>query len=365
MLTPDNPLNSKAVLNNATPVMQHSGSFESDYLETCRSQRLTPWNILKFGIKLPPLPTGSADITLAQGSIGNSMLSASLIEESKLQQSQSVFEVPMPREAKQGKNKPSGHGVLGNLSKEISGSQQLSDDLSARRGSVMNVNAVGSISKKPQVAPLNAVIEAPKEKEFKDKDVKNIPMKPLTPCDSSGVYASRFKYNPTIQIETLETIEDEEVFRVGVRGYALSNSTLDIFKSIVPTCSNISSLRYKKYLFSFWNCKLDEEKFKTIVQIMGSANITNLAIDQNPVPDHLYSQLINEDSNLQTLSLRSNKITNTGCKLIAAQLKTNRRLISLSLFDNQISKDGAEALAEVTYASDIRVSKQHHCSICL
>lgn len=53
-----------------------------------------------------------------------------------------------------------------------------------------------------------------------------------------------------------------------------------------------------------------------------------------------------DEASLKSLSLRGNKITDAGCRLIASVLKNNRTLIHLNLFDNKIKKGGAESLAD-------------------
>ena len=71
-------------------------------------------------------------------------------------------------------------------------------------------------------------------------------------------------------------------------------------------------------------------------------------IDQNPgISDILFAGFIGEDSNIKTLSVRSNDIGDGGAKAIATALKLNRSLSILNLWDNRIGRDGAEALADV------------------
>jgi Ran GTPase-activating protein (RanGAP) involved in mRNA processing and transport len=79
-----------------------------------------------------------------------------------------------------------------------------------------------------------------------------------------------------------------------------------------------------------------------------SANIRILSIDNNPgISEHLFGYLVSEDSALKHLSLRMNGIQDAGAKVIATGLKTNKNLISLSLWKNCIGKEGAGDLAEV------------------
>ena len=48
------------------------------------------------------------------------------------------------------------------------------------------------------------------------------------------------------------------------------------------------------------------------------------------------------------MSARSNNIGDAGAKAIAAALKLNRTLTVLNLWDNNIHRDGAEAIADVS-----------------
>ena len=80
---------------------------------------------------------------------------------------------------------------------------------------------------------------------------------------------------------------------------------------------------------------------------MLTGSIQQVSIDRNPnISESLFSQLLQEESNIRLLSLRGNHIGDKGAKLIGAALKGNRTLVSLDLFDNKIKKHGAEGLGE-------------------
>ena len=85
-----------------------------------------------------------------------------------------------------------------------------------------------------------------------------------------------------------------------------------------------------------------------LVNLANTSTIRVLSLDRNPgVTDSLYANLIGEDSTLKTLSLRGNKIGDNGAKALTNALKVNRFLCGLVLWDNNITRDGAEAFAEV------------------
>jgi Ran GTPase-activating protein (RanGAP) involved in mRNA processing and transport len=93
---------------------------------------------------------------------------------------------------------------------------------------------------------------------------------------------------------------------------------------------------------------LNDAQANILLQVSNS-NIRELFIDQNPgVSEILFAGFISEDSNVKTLSARSNNIGDAGAKAIAAALKINRSLTILNLWDNRIRRDGAEAIADVS-----------------
>eukprot|EP00842_Homolaphlyctis_polyrhiza_P002548 jgi/Hompol1/3294/HPOL_006477-RA len=64
------------------------------------------------------------------------------------------------------------------------------------------------------------------------------------------------------------------------------------------------------------------------------------------IPEHLYAALLGEESMLKSLCVRGCGVTDNCVKAIANALKTNRTLTNLNLWDNRITREGAEALAE-------------------
>ncbi|KAJ3171946.1 hypothetical protein HK101_011199 [Irineochytrium annulatum] len=149
---------------------------------------------------------------------------------------------------------------------------------------------------------------------------------------------SRYRFKPTI---CTEADEEEEIYKVEVRGWKLQIKVMEVLSALLPVCHSVSCL-------VFWNCGLEEAHFSLILSTVLSSNVRNLAIDQNPlIPDHLFSYLITDDSLIKSLSLRMNRIGDAGAKAIAGSLKSNRVLTSLNLWDNMVGKDGAIDIAEV------------------
>ncbi|KAJ3140902.1 hypothetical protein HK100_008441 [Physocladia obscura] len=147
-------------------------------------------------------------------------------------------------------------------------------------------------------------------------------------------YFSRYKFQPTICVETTavasaavaaaDNEDDDEVQKVEVRGWRINTKILDILSTVITTCTTVTSL----------------------VAVL-SSNIRLIALDENPdIPETLYGYLLSEDSLIKHLSLRMNRITDVGAKMIASTLKINRTMQSLNLFMNCIGKDGAADFAD-------------------
>ncbi|KAJ3044315.1 Leucine-rich repeat-containing protein 71 [Rhizophlyctis rosea] len=163
-------------------------------------------------------------------------------------------------------------------------------------------------------------------------------LKPAEPPLMS--YHSRFQFKPSLIVETAEGEDDEEVYKVEVRGWKLSLSMTEALCAVVPACNSITHL-------TLWNCGLTSQHFTSLLPIILSTPIRFLTLDQNPlIPDTSFALLLTDDSSLQSVSLRSNGITDAGAKALAQALKTNRVLTNLNLWDNSIGKEGAEALAD-------------------
>jgi len=101
-----------------------------------------------------------------------------------------------------------------------------------------------------------------------------------------------------------------------------------------------------------WNCGLTPELIQEFINIITpESQIKNVTLDQNPLiaSDELYSQLISNNSPIKFLSLRSNNITNKGAIALGESLKSNKNLSLLNLWNNKIGKEGAEAIADVSF----------------
>jgi hypothetical protein len=186
---------------------------------------------------------------------------------------------------------------------------------------------------KMEVAPLNVL---------KFTALPQLP--PKTSAPEATKTESRYKFTPTIYIEAVNDNDDDEenmeMLKISLRGYTLQLKALQVILAIAPSALNLTTL-------NFWNCGLTEQHFTLINNTIVSSSVRFLYIDQNPlIPETAFHLLLLEESNLKALSLRGNKISDPGARLIGSALKNNRVLTNLSLFDNNITKEGAGCLSE-------------------
>ncbi|KAI9093064.1 hypothetical protein DFS34DRAFT_567948, partial [Phlyctochytrium arcticum] len=153
-------------------------------------------------------------------------------------------------------------------------------------------------------------------------------------------YASRYRFSPTIILESLESDDEDDFQRLEVRGWKLPVAIMEVLSGVIPACGSITNL-------ILWSCGLDELHFPLLLNTILSTNIRVLTLDENPnIPEHLFAYLLSEESSIRSLSIRSNNIGDVGAKAISEQLRINRMLSHLNLWNNKITKEGAEALAE-------------------
>ncbi|KAJ3231890.1 Leucine-rich repeat-containing protein 71 [Chytriomyces hyalinus] len=315
-----------------------TGNFESDYADLCRHFQLSSEEcpkLRRIGHPLPPLP-----------------MPVELTKHASEQQ----IQTSIPASAVE-------NPVQSNLAR--------SDSQSASQPLVGNTSFTNMVAAASTAAEFTVTIHPASSTETVDD--KSIPLEqsglgsspalPITSTPSipsiSGLtssatlgdaveastnahdkYFSRYKFRPTICIESRDGDEDEEIYKVEVRGWKTSTKVLEILSLSLTSCSTITNL-------VLWNCNLNDSHFPSILSAVLTANIKTLALDQNPaIPGHLYALLLSEDSLVKHLSLRMNRITCAGAKAIASTLKLSRMIVSLNFWCNSIGKDGAAELAE-------------------
>ncbi|KAI8921122.1 hypothetical protein DFJ77DRAFT_448680 [Powellomyces hirtus] len=258
---------------------EYTGNFEADFIEACRRHGCKPLNVLTVHHPLPPLPI---PVTPRPQSVAG---------ECDLPSDPDVEGPSCPR----------------NANRFRSPEDQPSDPLDVPDANASTVDSFEG-QKEQKVAP-------------------------------TMNYASRFRFVPTIVLETAEE-DEEDLQKLEVRGWNITPEIMEIICGLVVACGTLSHL-------VFWNCGLTAAHMSPLISALAQTSIRTLLLDQNPhVPPALFAELITEDTPLRHLSLRSTQLGDTGAKAIAEQLKVNKTLVNLNLWDNQIGKDGAEALAD-------------------
>ncbi|KAJ3011961.1 Leucine-rich repeat-containing protein 71 [Thoreauomyces humboldtii] len=262
----------------AVPI-EYTGNFEADFQEACRKRSFKPFSVLTVHSPLPPLP---------------------------------IPLTPRP--------------------------QSVSGDNPATDENGDHVPLEGEEKPAETVDRNNVVeVEGPAGKET-DEQQSMQDQQTLSPPVMS--YRSRFRFTPTMVLETGEGDEEEELQKLEVRGWQISAEMVQILASLIVSCGTFTHL-------IFWNCGLTSGHITHMVPTLPLTFIRVLSLDQNPlVPGSSFAELMGEDSPVRHLSLRSNNLGDVGAKAIAEQLAVNKTLIGLNLWDNRIGKEGSEALAE-------------------
>ncbi|KAJ3251971.1 Leucine-rich repeat-containing protein 71 [Chytriomyces hyalinus] len=322
-----------------TPTM--TGNFESDYTDLCRHYQLSSaeWpKLRRIGYPLPPLPM---PIELTKHA-SDQQIQASIPA--------SVVEIPVQSNLARSDSQSASQPLIGNTSF----TNMIAAASSAAEFTVM----IHPASSTETVEDKSGLSTVPLEQSLGSSSALPITSIPSIPSVSALIsstapddaveastnapdkYFSRYKFQPTVCIESREGDEDEEIYKVEVRGWKMSTKVLEILSLSLTSCSTITNL-------VLWNCNLNEGHFPSILSAVLTANIKTLALDQNPaIPEHLYALLLSEDSLVKHLSLRMNRITCAGAKAIASTLKLSRIIVSLNFWCNSIGKDGAAELAE-------------------
>lgn len=55
-------------------------------------------------------------------------------------------------------------------------------------------------------------------------------------------YNSRYQFKPSIVAEAAEGDDDEEIYKIEVRGWKVELSMMEVLTSVVPACSTITHL---------------------------------------------------------------------------------------------------------------------------
>ncbi|KAI9139960.1 hypothetical protein BKA69DRAFT_1126105 [Paraphysoderma sedebokerense] len=161
-------------------------------------------------------------------------------------------------------------------------------------------------------------------------------------------YSSNYKFKPTILIDATDDVDEEN--RVGVRRWKIELPVMKAVCDILPTSTTVTEL-------SFTCNGLTDGHVNLLVSVLPSTGIRSLQIDQNPIrTETIFAGLLYPESQLESLSLKSNKITNVGAAALAAALKSNKSLSVLNLWCNEINNEGASFLGEMLKSNQKLIS---------
>jgi hypothetical protein len=196
---------------NETPVetVETNGNFEQEYTETCKKMSIKPLHLLKFGTIPPPLPVKAVD--LIAPAAGTSKSSAHSLPQSRAQsggrkKSTMIDDIPLLSEVPKSLGQPTRKVV--NERREIS-IQEFLKKGQIDFGSVCNILSGSSWPKN----------ETP--------------------------YQSRYKYTPTISMETAEVEEGEEefIYKIQMRGFKLDLGTFEVLNTIITNLPNLVHIK--------------------------------------------------------------------------------------------------------------------------
>ncbi|XP_022538733.2 leucine-rich repeat-containing protein 71 isoform X1 [Astyanax mexicanus] len=177
---------------------------------------------------------------------------------------------------------------------------------------------------------------------------------------------------PCLQVE-LENEDPQSAKKIIISGWRVDEMMVQVLNKTLPSLSNLQCLK-------MWRTGITENILTSLRNtIIMCTNLRTVILEGNPIPEQSYHILMGEDSMINHLSLRNNRIGEEGARLIGSALSTvhsanknlltlnmafncigdegaiyisqglrfNRTLLCLSLANNQIGDTGASSLAEV------------------
>ncbi|XP_062888818.1 leucine-rich repeat-containing protein 71 isoform X2 [Mobula hypostoma] len=150
-------------------------------------------------------------------------------------------------------------------------------------------------------------------------------------------------FRPCIQVE-MESDDPKLVKAIYIRAWVIDQRYIFIFNKCLPALIALQTV-------SLWNVGLTEATFTALVAILRQCtSLRSVVLDGNPIAHQPYYLLMNEDSQIQHLTLRNNQIDDVGAKLIGEALSTprkcNKTLLTLSLNFNHITDKGMGYIAD-------------------
>ncbi|CAF0784193.1 unnamed protein product [Brachionus calyciflorus] len=152
-------------------------------------------------------------------------------------------------------------------------------------------------------------------------------------------------FKPKIHVEMDNPDKLDSVTEIHIKGWKLEKPIIEILNLCLPSIDQLHTL-------NLWAAGLDEEAVRLISSMLPNcSNLKTLILDNNPIQTPIYHVLLyEENSNVQNLSLRNNKLGDIGVQYLSCALgelkRSNTKLLSLNLNTNSIGDEGAKHLAK-------------------
>ncbi|XP_075867737.1 leucine-rich repeat-containing protein 71 isoform X2 [Nelusetta ayraudi] len=159
----------------------------------------------------------------------------------------------------------------------------------------------------------------------------------------SQSYAANLWLVPFLEVEQ-ETEDPLSTKNLKVSGWKVDKKSIRVLQKVLPSLSKLQGLK-------FWQAGIKNQTVMTLINTVPlCSNLRTLAIESNPLADHVYYKMISADTPLTHLSLRCNQIGDEGARLIGLALSNttsaNKNLLSLNLAFNSIGDAGAAHIAK-------------------
>ncbi|XP_034567131.1 leucine-rich repeat-containing protein 71 isoform X2 [Notolabrus celidotus] len=177
-------------------------------------------------------------------------------------------------------------------------------------------------------------------------DMKDIPAVSTRGQGSSNTETALSQsqiWKPRLQVE-LKTEDPFSAKDLKVSGWKVNDQIALVLQKMLPFLSKLQSLQ-------FWQARLTDEKIISLMNTISlCSSLRHVKLEGNPLPEQSYHLLLSEDSVLNHLFLRNNRMGDEGARLIGLALSTtrsaNKNLYTLDLSFNSIGDAGAKHIAQ-------------------
>uniref|UniRef100_H2YK80 Leucine-rich repeat-containing protein 71 n=1 Tax=Ciona savignyi TaxID=51511 RepID=H2YK80_CIOSA len=203
-----------------------------------------------------------------------------------------------------------------------------------------HVPVVKPRAKRPATPTVEESKQSPEEEEVEKTD-EELPPSTYTAVDNLNIY--RPSIHVEFDVEETKQMQINHAKELFIRSWKIEEKVVGILKLCILE---------RLQCINLWNVGLTKNTLKSLSSMLPSlSSIKTLILDGNPIPgSEPYYLLISDDSPIQNLSLRNNKITDVGAELLGKALGTtytqNKSLLTLNLSFNHISDAGAKHLAQ-------------------